>query len=519
MAEEAELLSFIDLTYEDATTLIPPVDEANELFAAGDHWQGGKGWTGPLPAEGHPGAETARAYIERIFVAEDVIGDILERHAMAVVGRPFTWTLTEDADEATPETQTAVMEQLERILQQWLNQRKVTTVLKDALASSLWAARGLLRLYIPANRLKDGQVPALPFAELIDLIHVDSPAPRQATVVTEETQQLGAVHLYTRNETDYAELCYIDEETEARETVLRVVNSDDTPVGEEVRLDLDGNLLMHQINNTPLIDASMRALQRKVNHAATAEQANLTTAGWVTRLFLNANPPGSWSTDELGNQTFTPAPLEFGPGKATFIPGIPHSDANGGQRLSNPSYVRDEPAPVTTFIETKESTTAVMLHNARQEHILMADNPNASGSSRLRARSDFQNSLAESKVEADRAITWLLRTLILFAGRLASDGEQYANVHVSAEAVLDVGTLTAQEMQSIVNLWTAGAISQQTMLSWLGIADVEAEMQRILEERAQATAVEGGAAPEGKQAGPDAAPAADGAKTAAAEPA
>ncbi len=90
-------MEYETLEYDAAVELIPDTGDVwfqqNSKFANGDHWQDGDGWTGPRLDDNHALSSTADSHTERIFVSEDVIGDIIERHVSGVVGRPPTWMI------------------------------------------------------------------------------------------------------------------------------------------------------------------------------------------------------------------------------------------------------------------------------------------------------------------------------------------------------------------------------------------------------------------------------------------
>jgi hypothetical protein len=90
---------YSELTYEEAVELLPNVNEdwfkANAAFAAGDHWQDGDGWTGPSLESDHALKATTDSFIEKIFTTEDMIGDIIDRHASGACGKTIKWAMIE----------------------------------------------------------------------------------------------------------------------------------------------------------------------------------------------------------------------------------------------------------------------------------------------------------------------------------------------------------------------------------------------------------------------------------------
>jgi len=108
----AEAKAFPEWTAKDATAAaskaVTDTATTAALFIGGDHWQSGKGWTGPHPAAGEDGYSEIMNEIEKAFVSRNVIAEVTGRHAGGVVGREPAWKLTlrrPMKDEEEPTTQ------------------------------------------------------------------------------------------------------------------------------------------------------------------------------------------------------------------------------------------------------------------------------------------------------------------------------------------------------------------------------------------------------------------------------
>lgn len=171
-----------------------------------------------------------------------------------------------------------VNEQLIQAIQEWLEEHDLMTQLSKAAYHMLWSSRGPLRVYIPETELVNGVVPPSEFADALLRIRVEALHPAQATLA-----HYGQVGIYTyqdSEEEDVAELTYLDE---AGQTIIRSTAEGAT----EAIIPMGSRLTMFEMRREPIITESLRTLQRKLNHAATAENANLAQAGWITRLFMN----------------------------------------------------------------------------------------------------------------------------------------------------------------------------------------------------------------------------------------
>jgi hypothetical protein len=383
---------------------------------------------------------------------------------------------------------------LQKTVQEWLEAVNLQSVLYTAVKHMQWATRGPLRLYVPATELENGTIPQTSFAEALQKIQVESLHPSQATVTT-GLYPVG-IYAYTEGEdTEVAEVTYLDE---LGNTVIKTTADDAQPV----TMELGGRLPIFEMRRELLINDSLRRLQKKLNHAATAEQANLTTAGWITRLFFNAQMPGDFEYDSNGNivndpitgqPKFTPEVVTFGPEVVNFIAGIQTVDSDGNEKYLNPQYVREEPVQPDTFLKTIASTKQAMLHLGRQAHVKLAVEAQASGESRLQARGDYENSLTLTAPQVERAFVWAVETAVSMAAFFSNEASPLETMRVTAQCQLDLGVITPKEKATALSLWDKKLISRRTALRWCGIDNPDAEIEQIKQEAAmmQETAVSG----------------------------
>ncbi|MCA9921995.1 MAG: hypothetical protein KC421_06480 [Anaerolineales bacterium] len=390
-------------------------------------------------------------------------------------------------------------EQLIQAIQEWLEEHDLMTQLSKAAYHMLWSSRGPLRVYIPETELENGVVPQSEFADALMRIRVEALHPSQATVA-----HYGQVGVYTyqdSEEEDVAELTYLDE---AGQTIIR-----STAEGaNEVIVPIGGRLTMYEMHREPIITESIRTLQRKLNHAATAENANLAQAGWITRLFMNAQMPGEYERDAEGNvindpitgePKFKPAPMTFGPETINFIAGIQTIDDEGNEKYERPLYIREEPVTPDTFLKTKADTKQAMLFAGRQAHVYLAVEAQASGESRLQARGDYENSLTLSAPQVEKAFVWAVETAVSMAAFFSGETSPLETLRVNAQAQLDLGVITPKERETAMNLFKSQLISHRRALLWCGIDNPDAEIAQIQAEAeaaaaATGTTAEGGAA-------------------------
>ncbi|MCP4421857.1 MAG: hypothetical protein GY805_35030, partial [Chloroflexi bacterium] len=131
---------------------------------------------------------------------------------------------------------------------------------------------------------------------------------------------------------------------------------------------------------------------------------------------------------------------------------------------------------------------SVILHRLKQAHVLMNESATSSGESCIKARGDFENSLAELKSETDKMLVWLISTILQMAATFSGKPGYFSKLTVSADTKLDLGVITPSEKQAVRDNLAAGLISKRTAMKLIGIEDIDAELALIEEETPEAQA-------------------------------
>ena len=504
-------------TANEAAEAIPDKSEtwliANLAFANGDHWQKGQAWTGPMLENNSVGYSTMLANIEKTFVPQNAIGEIVDRHTAGVIGenpqksRELKRPLEEGAEPTTEEA--ALLAEAGALLSAWWNGpqgvitrdgRIVRTspheVFQEATRSMLLTRRGPLRLIIPANLLtttEDGRSlinvgergGANALADVLAKIHLQHPNPKQATVTTDaDSMNQAGVYSYKVNEQPAAEICFVDE---AGKTVIRLVQSE-VDKAVDYPLALGGRLTMHEMERPLFIDETKRRLQKSLNLARTSESRNIVDGGFLERLYLNTQMPGEWVEDdsEPGGRRFVPGNINLGPNTANFLQGLPIYDETGQIKgYTTPSAVFREPTAADVFIGTAGDLYTALLHEASQLHVLaQGGDGNVSGEFIVQARADFETSLKQSKAAIDGALTWCFATVLTLAAAIAGDPTHFDALKISGSAVINSGPLSIGERTAIISAYEKDLISRETAVRMLGAENVSAELERIEGEQA-----------------------------------
>jgi hypothetical protein len=478
-------MKFNELTIPQIQQLLrdrtPVCIGVNAKFFAGDHWQCGAGWSGPTPPAG-PGYQAVMEEIRRAFVSKNAIREVVGRHVGGVIGREPVWSLTvrrplADGEEPTAEEQ-ALIKEAEAILTEWWDQRGTHKLLQKATATLLRSDRAPLRLFVPHGLLVDGRVPPSDLRTALFRIYADHLAPEQATVLTDRsTMQDGSVYVYEEDRQTYAELSFL----EGDQTVLRTLLGD---MAQETRLDLGGQLLVHELQRDALITEQVRQHQMLLNLALTMLSRNVVQGGFLERIITNGMPPGQWTKDATtGKDVFQPAPMKVGAGTTNFINGLPIKDEKGNVTdYTDAGVVYRDPVSIETFRGTREVAYLGILEEAHQLHAAIAGDATASGESRRQAMADFIVDLLLTLPELNKAGRWLLETGLGLAAIFSGQAGRFASLRATFSCRIDPGPLSADELRLIIELVNAKLMSRETGMSRVGIEDVVAELARLLTE-------------------------------------
>lgn len=479
-------------TLTDAQSALPDTPAwliANAAYYAGDHWQQGKAWTGPVPPEGHALYGKTLLEIKRAFTSKNAVAETTDRHRDAVIGVEPAWSLTPrrpltEGEEPTPDEQTLI-DEAEAALTTWWDERGALDTLQEAVAVLLYAARSPLRLYVPSGLLEelpDGAVavPSGSLEESLGRIWFEAPDVKSCAVHTDDDTKADiGVFLFEQENVRKAELCYLD----GNATVIRIVGGE---TEQESRLDLGGRLTIYEMERRVLITEQVRQSQNLLNLALTMLQRNVVQGGFLERTIFNAQMPGEYQDDpETGERKLVPAPLHMGPGVTTFLAAMPYEGEDGKTYYLNPDVVYRDPVKIDTFTGTDEKAYRNILEETFQLHRILDDASDPSGESRKEARVDFVSSLRKTRTQAEKALRWLLETALAMAAQFSGQPGRFAGLRVDAECRLDLGPVSAYDQEGAIKLRDAGFISLETGMGRVGVDDVDAEKTRIAAEKAE----------------------------------
>lgn len=464
------------LSREDAAKV-----ESSLKFMKGDHWQNSEGWSGPIPPVNSSDYTIIASEIERGFVSKNVVKEVTDRAVNGVMGREPKITLS-----FPDKRQTKLIAEAEQVVKDWMKNKDFQKFVQKALRNSFVAGKSTLRLYVPSGLLQNGQI-MVNDKDPLNFLYLDAPDPLSAGVVTEDSTKetegifLGKFIDPNGKEVEVAEVTYLlptENDQGKRFTEITIIPEKGAP--ESVQLDLNGNLMIHELGMPKVITDSVVSQQKMLNLNLTMMQRNSVLGGYLERVILNGQLPGHYEEDENGNSVFVREDFITGAGSINAINGVPTLDENGnvaGYTSASISY-RD-PVSVRTFLEAKDASYRAILEETQQLHALLSGDAITSGDSRRQAVAGFMSTLRIPKYTTERAIEWLVETVLMCAGVFSGNPDKYRGITCTAECKLDSGVISAGEVDLLERQVRIGIISIETARDRMGIEDNDVEQARV----------------------------------------
>lgn len=471
-------------TVKDAKEVIAREDsamvESTIAFMHGDHWQDGEAWSGPIPPTNSSDYTVVAEEIERGFVSKNVIKEVIDRGVNGVIGREPKITLS-----FPDKRQTKLVAEAEEIIKKWMAEKDFQKYIQIALRNSFAASDSTLRLFIPAGLLKDGQV-AINEKDPLAFLYLDAPDPLSAGVVEEDTTKektgvfIGKTVDSSGKEVELAEVSYlipIENPQGKRFTEITVIPEKGEP--ESAQIDLNGNLFIYELGMPAIITESVISQQKMLNLNLTMMQRNSVLGGYLERVILNGQLPGHYEEID-GEQVFVREDFITGAGSINAINGVPQLDENGNvSNYTTASISYRDPVSVRTFLEAKDASYRAVLEEVQQLHALLSGDAITSGDSRRQAVAGFLSTLRIPKYTTERAIEWLVETVLMCAGTFSGNPDKFKGIKCTAECKLDTGVVTSGEIDLLERQVRIGIISIETAREKVGIEDSALEQSRV----------------------------------------
>lgn len=456
--------------------------QSNLDFYYGDHWQGSDAWAGPYVSSSVDGYADLMSEIERGFVSDNVIKEVVDRVVNAVAGRDPQFTLS-----YPDRRNTRIVTEAEETVKKWMKDKDFKRSVQKALRHALLSGKSTIRLFIPSGLLnRDGSVNVNPDNPL-DLLYVDAPDPLAGAVVRDEdTMEKTAVFVgKTKDDRgrdkEVAVISYllpVADKSGVRFTEFTIIPERGVP--SSAALNLNGKLLMFELEMPRLITEQVRSLQKFMNLNLTMMQRNSVLGGYLERVILNGQLPGHYEDDGQGGQVYVREEFATGAGTINAINGLPTVDENGNiTGYTSASMMYRDPVAVTTFKEGKDTAYHAILSEVQQIHAVLSGDAVASGDSRRQALAAFASSLRIPKQVLEQALEWLIETVLACAGTFSGNPDKFKGITAKAECKLDLGPPATNEQDIVERLVRSGIISLQTAREMFGIQDLEEEERRV----------------------------------------
>ena len=504
---------FKDWDYNDASSALGKRSNEGDKESLAyvvdkNNWQDSNGWSGPQITGGGDIESTLKEGIYRDFTPKGATPSVVRRYRRGTVGRESGWIVSiEEGSRATE----ARKKEAGSLLLEWWNYNKGLRVFRQAVSYCATVGRGPLRLYPPPGSMVNGQMPVLSPQDAIKRIYLLAPKPDQASVVTDEwSMKKAGVYTYEDEEGKPAiGLCYVNEQGR---TVLKTLKSGSSNTAQapgliqrvkdhlngekrDPELELNGNLLLFELDNEPLITEPVKRQQKLLDKAGTVLSHEMDEGGFREEVYFNTMPPGKMvkidDPDNPGKQIEAfvkgaPSLFERGPGKRLFAQGTSwtETDQSGNKttHLATPSRDVVEPVPVDTFVKTAEFAYRNILEDTDQLHVLISGDASSSGESRKQARDDYTKSLEEMKSEVDYIGSAIMETVLSLVAAFSKRAGYFDGIRVSFDARIDPGPLSADERRVIIEEVREGLRSIESGMQLLGISDPDAMKKKIIDE-------------------------------------
>lgn len=411
-----------------------------------------KYWIGPAVTE-----PDKLALLQRVFQSANVIAECVDNWRDGLISEPFRWQLKDRQGNRVDASEAEV--QLQRWLD-WVNQQAIAGGSKrsdpweEFVLSLGVTGEGNLRLWQPTRYANH--------PDPVHRIHLHAP-------------MAGSVQIQRGLDGFVDQVAYsygqgLEVQTMSDRGILQAKDGE-----QNLSIDTGGRWLIQQVKSPTLLTDSVKGLQNSINHGLTMKLRNQEISGFRERVFLNAQPPGEWTTDEQGREIFTPAAMQRGPGTDQFISGLPNGDSYLGARIHE-----SQPIDIATLVGSFHADIELIYRQFRQSYRLQASQGTLSGESRIQQRQEFELFLRGWKRKVESAIANILNIVLKILG--------YQNLEAVVELQISTGKLSAEERQAIIAEFQAGLLSKATAIAKLGtVSDVDAELSLIEEEVSTAT--------------------------------
>jgi hypothetical protein len=460
----------------------------SRLFYDGEHFNGGKFWIGPTPSPDDPIYGDVMAIVAKNFVSRNIIKEVVDRHVSNVLANEPYWKFSPKRElgfgESPNVDEEKRMVEAEALLQIWVDNRIVAyenedqnDVFRDALVDLLLGGRAVLRLFVPPDELVNGQVPKGSMEESLNRIYIHHTPSEDSCLYLDPTSQR-QIGLFRYDYSDMfaqfhrgIEFSYLNRQ---KQTVIRSIaiagsEADEGDFAQPVTIDLGGRLTMFEMRRPPMIGKEIHSLQKLHNMNWTMWGRNTVLAGFLERVVLNAHLPKG---------------LKVGAGSTYSLIGKEIVDQDGRRTIATPNVLWRDPVDVTSFRTTREASYHAILEQVNMAHYTLSGDSRLSAESRRQSLSDYSKDLRITANAGERAMRWLLETVLKMAATFAGDPTRFDDLRAQVTISANPAIADPEMWLAVDQLVTSRMISREKGMSEVGVSDIDAELNRIASERA-----------------------------------
>lgn len=476
---------------QQAQTLIAQLDpqltkmQMNREYQRGDHWQSGAGWGGPpIPGDMLQADETT-SQAAKDLTPIPIISEGVERYVTGLLGDEPAFEVVlaralEEGQEPTPE-EAADMADFNDALTKFWDGRGALEKTQD-MVDNLCSGRGTLRPFIP---------PELPefkpkdLLQAMDALYIEAPEWEYCGVYTDpRSMREYGIYLYEnqyvneKGETVYKPRCEVTTVLDNGKTQFSVIEDGKVIVTQEY--DCGGNIWVFQaVDKKPLIKEPQRKIQKTIDFLNTILPKNAQYAGYRERHFLNVKR----NVDDAG----APIDPQLGPTTVNFWQATEYDAGDGVMKPGAASLVLGEPVNSQPIRDDIMHMNHMFLQSVYQEHVMISGDSTASAVSRVQARAGFANSLLRNKPKVEKMLRDMFMMVLCLGCELSNQKDKLQRLKTDYRIRVDVkpnsGPLSPEEQLAVVQFAKERVISYETAQTMLGVEDVDAEAQKLLQER------------------------------------
>jgi hypothetical protein len=502
------------ITYADAAKYLTDKRPSNytvrKAYAVDqDHFQNGEQWVGPGDPKGN-------SKIGQQFSPDDAIGEGLSNIANAF-GEPQVTIqpLQRPAagQDISPEVQSKI-DELSALLFNWWDKRHLFELVQQQIKASAWCGYAGLRLWIPSrflqktgNSVKIREVTN--FEDAFNFVHVNAPLPGSGAIVMHlATQDPCAIFLDeevvikdgVEERLKRAELIYLDPERlldSESKTYIRVVYEDPRRTGYTAELELGGSMMFAEMSTRALVTDPVIRSQQQLNFICSILTRLAETAGFRERYTKNARPQGTryqyeegdviptggfLERDEYGvTWVIVPEERTLGANTTTDLVGLAKIGVTGEPAgLEAPDVLVIDPVDPTPYSNLAEWCRRKVLRLFSQGHLSGTSNAELSGLAYEQSRAVFAKDLRARRVSEEGMLRDFLTSVVRLVEWITKKPGYFTNyVRIFVEQHVDAGPRSPDAARIDMEAAEQGLLGNETVMSRLGVEDVDAELLMI----------------------------------------